>query len=121
MEKLLFTSESVSEGHPDKVCDQISDAILDAYLEVDPQSRVACETFVTTERVVVGGEIRSNGTVDVESIVRNVLREIGYTHKDLGIGADTCQVDVLLHNQSADIAQGVDEGENKAIGAGDQG
>lgn len=116
MEKFYFTSESVSEGHPDKVCDQISDAVLDAYLAQDPQSRVACETFVTTERVVVGGEITSTGVVDVEKLVRDTLRKIGYTHKDLGIGADTCQVDVLIHTQSPDIAMGVDRD-----GAGDQG
>lgn len=119
----LFTSESVSEGHPDKVADQISDAILDAYLAQDPNSRVACETFTTTETVVIGGEIRSKAKVNVEQIVRNTLREIGYTHADLGIGCDTCKVTNLLHEQSADIALGVDEETSQShdIGAGDQG
>lgn len=119
----LFTSESVSEGHPDKVCDQISDAILDAVLSQDSQSRVACECFITTQRVIVGGEIRTNATVDYEKIVRDKLREIGYTHEDLGINCDTCQVDILLHKQSQDIALGVDDTTNKEkqLGAGDQG
>lgn len=119
----LFTSESVSEGHPDKVCDQISDAILDACLAQDKNSRVACECFVTTERVIVGGEIRSAANVNYEQIVRDTLREIGYTHKDLGIGCDTCDVEILLHEQSCDIALGVDSetSESKEIGAGDQG
>ncbi len=124
MEELkLFTSESVSEGHPDKVCDQISDAILDAVLAQDPESRVACETFATTERIIVGGEIRTNAVVDYEAIVRNKLREIGYVDKELGIGADTCEVTILLHQQSQDIALGVDDTTNieKILGAGDQG
>ncbi|WP_423364191.1 methionine adenosyltransferase [Mycoplasma sp. P36-A1] len=119
----LFTSESVSEGHPDKVCDQISDAILDACLEQDPYSRVACETFATTGTIIVGGELRTNAKVDFEAIVRNKLREIGYTSEELGIGCDTCRVEILIHNQSSDIALGVDETTNtsKVIGAGDQG
>lgn len=104
----LFTSESVSEGHPDKVCDQISDAILDAVLSQDPNSRVACETFATTERIIVGGEIRTKAVVDYEKIVRDTLRGIGYVDKELGIGADTCEVTILLHEQSDDIAIGVD-------------
>lgn len=122
-ELLLFTSESVSEGHPDKLADQISDAILDACLAVDKRSRVACETYVTTERVIVGGEISTEAKLNVDEIVRNVIREIGYTHKDLGIGADTCEVTNLIHTQSPDIAQGVDADttRNKEIGAGDQG
>ena len=119
----LFTSESVSEGHPDKVCDQISDAILDAVLKQDSQSRVACECFATTQQVVVGGEIRTNAKVDYEKIVRDKLREIGYVHEDIGINCDTCKVDVLLHHQSSDIALGVDDETNseKTTGAGDQG
>lgn len=119
----LFTSESVSEGHPDKLADQISDAVLDACLAQDPLSRVACETFLTTETVIVGGEITTNAKIDVESIVRGVLKNVGYTHKDLGIGCDTCRVEVLLHSQSGDIALGVDETTNTTheIGAGDQG
>ena len=129
----LFTSESVSEGHPDKVCDQISDAILDELLRQDPNSRVACECFATTQQIVVGGEIRTNADVEdedgdlkkefFEKIVREKLKEIGYTHKDLGIGCDTCKVDILIHKQSPDIAQGVDEATNtqQQLGAGDQG
>ncbi len=119
----LFTSESVSEGHPDKVCDQISDAILDACLAQDENSRVACECFVTTERVIVGGEIRTKANINYEKIVRDTLREIGYTHKDLGIGCDSCEVEILIHEQSTDIALGVDSetSQSKEIGAGDQG
>lgn len=124
MEELrLFTSESVSEGHPDKVCDQISDAILDEVLKQDPNSRVACETFATTQQIIVGGEIRTQAKVDYEKVVRDTLREIGYIHEDLGINCDTCKVDILLHEQSPDIALGVDDTTNisKTIGAGDQG
>lgn len=119
----LFTSESVSEGHPDKVCDQISDAILDAVLAQDPHSRVACECFTTTQCVIVGGEIRTNAVVDYEQVVRDTLREIGYTHEDVGINCDTCRVEILLHKQSQDIALGVDDTTNKEkqLGAGDQG
>lgn len=115
----IFTSESVSEGHPDKICDQISDNILDAVLELDSDARVACETFITTQRVIVGGEIKTNAKVNYESIVRETLRKIGYTHESIGINCDTCVVDILLHEQSSDIAQGVDK--KGDIGAGDQG
>ena len=132
MEKLLFTSESVTEGHPDKICDQISDAILDAMLEQDPMSRVACETCTTTGLVVVMGEITSNAKVDIQNIVRDTVREIGYTRGKYGFDADTCAVMVALDKQSTDIAMGVDkaleakehtmsEEEIAAIGAGDQG
>jgi S-adenosylmethionine synthetase len=112
----LFTSESVSEGHPDKVCDQISDAVLDALLEQDKTSRVACETFVTTGLVLVGGEITTKGYIEVQEIVRNVIRDIGYTKAGVGFDADSCSVLSSIHSQSPDIAQGVDTG-----GAGDQG
>lgn len=123
MEELkLFTSESVSEGHPDKICDQISDAILDAVLKEDPDSRVACECFVTTQMVIVGGEIRTRANVNYEQVVRETLKEIGYIDEKLGIGYDTCAVQILLHEQSPDIAQGVDStSANVNIGAGDQG
>jgi S-adenosylmethionine synthetase len=112
----LFTSESVSEGHPDKVCDQISDAVLDALLAQDKTSRVACETFVTTGMVLVGGEITTKGYIEVQEIVRNVIRDIGYTKAGVGFDADSCSVLSSIHSQSPDIAQGVDTG-----GAGDQG
>ncbi|HOV99335.1 MAG TPA: methionine adenosyltransferase [Bacteroidota bacterium] len=113
----LFTSESVSEGHPDKVCDQISDAILDAYLAQDPNSRVACETFVTTGLVLVGGEITSTAkNINIQNIVRGVIRDIGYTQAGIGFDADSCSVLSAVHSQSPDIAQGVNTG-----GAGDQG
>ncbi|MAW59699.1 MAG: methionine adenosyltransferase [Planctomycetes bacterium] len=124
MERKLFTSESVSMGHPDKVADQVSDTILDACLREDPNSRVACETFVTTGTVVVGGEIRTETYVDVQREVREVLREIGYTHSGMGFEADGCGVHVLIHEQSSDIAQGVDAAADSAgqeTGAGDQG
>ncbi len=132
MEKLLFTSESVTEGHPDKMCDQISDAILDALLEKDPMSRVACETAVTTGLVMVMGEITTNAYVDIQKIVRDTVSEIGYTRAKYGFDATTCGVMVALDEQSQDIALGVDKAleakENKmtdeeieAIGAGDQG
>ena len=119
----LFTSESVSEGHPDKVCDQISDAILDAYLEQDPHSRVAVETFVTTGQVVVGGEVTSKAVINVDDIVRNTIKKIGYNVPGIGFDADSCGVLVAIHNQSADISQGVTEGEglHTEQGAGDQG
>ena len=116
MAKFSFTSESVSMGHPDKVSDQVSDGILDALLAEDPYSRVACETLCTTDFVLLAGEITSNANVDYEKIARDVIRDIGYTSKDIGFNADTCEVLVKLHQQSADIAQGVD-----AEGAGDQG
>lgn len=119
--KNLFTSESVSEGHPDKVSDQISDAILDAMLKDDPYSRVAVETLVTTGLAVVSGEVTTNAYVDVQEVVRGVIRDIGYTKASYRFDADSCGVLVAIHQQSADIAQGVDEGENKAQGAGDQG
>ncbi|MEM7452826.1 MAG: methionine adenosyltransferase [Planctomycetota bacterium] len=116
--KYLFTSESVSMGHPDKLADQISDAVLDAMLEHDPKSRVACETMVTTGLAVIAGEITSGGIdkVDVEKVVRDVMRRVGYTDPDTGIGCDDCEVIVRLDQQSPDIAMGVD-----ADGAGDQG
>ena len=120
---MLFTSESVSEGHPDKVADQISDAILDAYLEKDPDSRVACETLVTTDYCLVAGEVTSSGKVDLEKVVRDTICEIGYTDHNIGFDGQTCRVDVRIHPQSPDISQGVTEGEGmfKEQGAGDQG
>ena len=132
MGKILFTSESVTEGHPDKVCDAISDAILDALIEQDPMSRVACETCTTTGVVFVMGEITSNANIDYQKIVRDTIREIGYTKADYGFDADTCAVMIALDKQSTDIAMGVDkaleakedtmdEDELDAIGAGDQG
>ena len=119
----LFTSESVSMGHPDKLADQISDGILDAFLAQDPNSRVACETMVTTGVVIIAGEISSKGVVDYQEVVRNVIREVGYTDDHMGICADTCAVMVSVDKQSPDIAQGVDENSasGKEIGAGDQG
>lgn len=132
MDKLLFTSESVTEGHPDKMCDQISDAILDALMEQDPMSRVACETATTTGLVLVMGEITTKAYVDIQKIVRDTVREIGYTRGKYGFDADTCGVVTAIDEQSTDIAMGVDKAleakENKmtddeieAIGAGDQG
>lgn len=121
MVETLFTSESVTEGHPDKICDKISDSILDAMLTEDHKSRVACETFVTTGLVVVGGEITSNANVDFQQLVRSTIREIGYTDSKMGFDADTCAVMITLDKQSADIAQGVNEGKEKEQGAGDQG
>ena len=117
----IFTSESVSEGHPDKVCDRISDAVLDAFLTEDPESRVACETFATTDRVVIGGEVRGPGSVirNVEEIARNCVHDIGYEQE--GFHWANMKVDSYLHAQSAHIAQGVDAGGNKDEGAGDQG
>ena len=132
MEKFLFTSESVTEGHPDKICDQISDAILDAIMEADPNSRVACETATTTGLVLVMGEITTNAYVDIQKIVRETVREIGYTRGKFGFDADNCAVITAIDEQSADIAMGVNkaleakenrmsEEEIEAIGAGDQG
>ena len=121
MARSLFTSESVSKGHPDKVADQISDAILDALLEQDPKSRVACETMVTTGQVIVAGEITTTGFVDANDIVRRTIREIGYTEAGIGFDADSCGVMVAIHKQSPDIAMGVDESKNHEQGAGDQG
>jgi len=112
----LFTSESVSEGHPDKVCDQISDAILDAILEQDRMSRVACEAFVTTGLALVGGEITTQAYIEVQEVVRQVITDIGYTKAGVGFDAESCSVISAIHSQSRDIAQGVDTG-----GAGDQG
>ena len=132
MDKVLFTSESVTEGHPDKICDQISDAILDALLEQDPMSRVACETATTTGLVMVMGEITTKAYVDIQKIVRETIREIGYTRGKYGFDADTCGVITTIDEQSSDIAMGVDKAleakennmtdeEIDAIGAGDQG
>lgn len=118
MEKNLFTSESVSEGHPDKLCDQISDAILDECLRQDKYSRVACECFVTTNLLVIGGEITTNAKVDYEAVARDVMRRIGYTSEDLGIDADTCEIKVVMDTQSSDIALGTNV---EVGGAGDQG
>lgn len=118
MEKNLFTSESVSEGHPDKLCDQISDAILDECLKQDKYSRVACECFTTTNLLVIGGEITTNAEVDYEAVARDVMRKIGYTAEDLGIDADTCEIKVVLDTQSSDIALGTNV---EVGGAGDQG
>lgn len=131
-EKRLFTSESVTEGHPDKMCDAISDAVLDALLKQDPMSRVACETATTTGLVMVMGEITSNAYVDIQKVVRDTIREIGYTRGEYGFDADTCGIIAVLDEQSADIAMGVDKAlearentmsddEIEAIGAGDQG
>ena len=132
MEKILFTSESVTEGHPDKVCDSISDAILDAMMAQDPMSRVACETATTTGLVLVMGEITTKANVDIQKIVRDTIREIGYDNADYGFDADTCAVITSLDKQSTDIAMGVDkaleqkedsmnEDELDSIGEGDQG
>ena len=132
MEKILFTSESVTEGHPDKVCDSISDAILDAMMAQDPMSRVACETATTTGLALVMGEITTKANVDIQKIVRDTIREIGYDNADYGFDADTCAVITSLDKQSTDIAMGVDkaleqkeddmnEDELDSIGAGDQG
>ena len=119
----IFTSESVSEGHPDKVCDQISDAILDSYLAQDPNSRVACETLIKNNTVIVAGEITSNGTPNIEEVIRNTVNEIGYDHDDLGFNGNNCEIQNLISKQSLDIAQGVNEGEGEDLdqGAGDQG
>ena len=129
MSKILFTSESVTEGHPDKICDQISDAILDALLAQDPMSRVACETAITTGLVLVMGEVTTTAQVDLQNIIRNTIREIGYDASEKGFDANTCGVMVALDKQSADIAMGVDkaleakltDSQIEAIGAGDQG
>lgn len=132
MRKILYTSESVTEGHPDKVCDAISDSILDALVTIDPMSRVACETCTTTDFVMVMGEITTKANIDVEKIVRDTIAEIGYTKEEYGFNANTCKVVVMLDKQSTDIAMGVDKAleikgqeitqiENTVIGAGDQG
>lgn len=117
----LFSSESVAEGHPDKVADQISDAVLDAMLKDDPKSRVACETLVTTGMALVAGEVTTQTYVDIPELVRNTIRDIGYTHASMGFDADTCAVITTLDKQSPDIAMGVDENEDHEQGAGDQG
>jgi len=109
----LFTSESVTSGHPDKISDQISDAVLDEALRQDPDSRVACETFVTTDFVLIGGEVKTKAKLDVEGIVRNVVRDIGYVDDRIGFNYRTCRIMDMLHEQSPDISQGVTEGENK--------
>ncbi len=122
-EKFIFTSESVSEGHPDKVADQVSDSILDAILAQDPKARVACETLVTTGMAVIAGEITTNAVINYSEIARQTIREIGYTDSEMGFDADTCAVLVSVDRQSPDISQGVSEGEglHKEQGAGDQG
>ena len=117
----LFTSESVSEGHPDKVCDQIADTILDECLKVDPLSRVACEVFVTTDYCLIGGEITSKARPNYEQIARDVIRDIGYTKDEYGFNADTVKIDVKVKEQSPDIAMGVDAKKPEEVGAGDQG
>lgn len=117
----LFTSESVSEGHPDKIADQISDAVLDAILTQDPKARVACETFVKTGMVLVGGEVTTSAWVDIEEITRKTVKEIGYTHSDMGFDADSCAVLNAIGKQSPDINQGVDRNSPEEQGAGDQG
>ena len=117
----LFTSESVSEGHPDKVCDQISDAILDAVLSLDSKARVACETFAMKDHIIITGEITSKKHPDYAKIARNVLKRIGYTSEEIGINCETCRVDVLLNTQSPDIAMGVNRKDKYTQGAGDQG
>ncbi|TFH31165.1 MAG: methionine adenosyltransferase [Promethearchaeota archaeon] len=119
--KYLFSSESVSEGHPDKICDQISDAFLDAVLEQDPDGHVACETYVTTGMVLIGGEITTNAYVDIQTLVRRVITEIGYTDSHMGFEANSVAVLNTIHDQSPDIAQGVIETEDHEQGSGDQG
>src|SRR6056297_3929093 len=117
----LFTSESVSEGHPDKVADQISDTLLDNFLAFDPESKVACETLVTTGQVVLAGEVRSNTYLDVQQIARDVINDIGYTKGAYKFSGDSCGVISLIHEQSQDIYQGVDKTSKEEQGAGDQG
>jgi S-adenosylmethionine synthetase len=121
MAKHLFTSESVSEGHPDKIADQISDAVLDAILEQDPKARVACETYVKTGMVMVGGEITTSAWVDIEEITRETIREIGYVNSEMGFDANSCAVLSAIGKQSPDINQGVDREDPRELGAGDQG
>ena len=117
----FFTSESVSEGHPDKVSDQISDAILDNYLALDPESKVACETLVTTNKVIVAGEIKSKATINIEKIIRETIKKIGYTDSKIKFSADECEVSCLIHSQSEDINRGVEKSDKINQGAGDQG
>src|SRR4029077_13466026 len=121
LKDFFFTSESVSEGHPDKMCDQISDAILDALITKDPQSRVACETLAKTGMVVVAGEITTQALISYPDVVRTVVRNIGYVSSEMGFDAETCAVLVALDRQSPDIAMGVDSASDKEQGAGDQG
>ncbi|HCU65354.1 MAG TPA: methionine adenosyltransferase [Rheinheimera sp.] len=121
MAQHIFTSESVSEGHPDKIADQISDAVLDAILEQDPKARVACETFVKTGMVLVGGEITTSAWVDIEELTRSTIRDIGYVHSDMGFDANSCAVLSAIGKQSPDINQGVDKKDPRDQGAGDQG
>ncbi|MDH3521892.1 MAG: methionine adenosyltransferase, partial [Myxococcales bacterium] len=123
MKSQLFTSESVSMGHPDKMCDQISDAVLDAMLSEDARSRVACETLTTTGLVMLAGEVTTEAKLDLAALVRGVVRDIGYTSSEMGFDADTCAVNIAIGRQSPDISQGVSEGEglHKEQGAGDQG
>lgn len=121
MAKHLFTSESVSEGHPDKIADQISDAVLDAILAQDPKARVACETYVKTGMVMVGGEVTTSAWVDIEDLTRKTIREIGYIHSDMGFDADSCAILNTIGKQSPDINQGVDRSDPREQGAGDQG
>ncbi len=121
MAQHIFTSESVSEGHPDKIADQISDAVLDAILEQDPKARVACETFVKTGMVLVGGEITTSAWVDIEELTRSTIRQIGYVHSDMGFDANSCAVLSAIGKQSPDINQGVDKKDPHEQGAGDQG
>ncbi|HXI09697.1 MAG TPA: methionine adenosyltransferase, partial [Thermodesulfobacteriota bacterium] len=121
MREYLFTSESVTEGHPDKVAVQVSDAVLDAILKEDPRSRVACETLVTTGLALIAGEITTNAQVNYQDVVRETIRDIGYTDASMGFDYKTCAVMVALDRQSPDIAMGVDSSEAKEQGAGDQG
>ena len=132
MKNLIFTSESVTEGHPDKICDQVSDAVLDELLKQDPMSRVACEVAITTGLVLVMGEVTTKGFVDIQKVVRETIKNIGYDRSEYGFDANTCGVIVALDEQSSDIAMGVDKsleakeeaiekGQASTIGAGDQG
>jgi S-adenosylmethionine synthetase len=121
LKDFVFTSESVSEGHPDKVADQISDAVLDAIFEQDPKARVACETMVNTGMVILSGEITTSAWVDMQDVVRQTVKRIGYNHSDMGFDWESCAVITSIDKQSADIAQGVDEFEEHEQGAGDQG
>ena len=122
MERRLFTSESVTEGHPDKICDKISDSVLDAIMAQDPMGRVACETTVATDFILIMGEVTTTADIDYEKIARDTVREIGYTDRTIGFDCDTCEVKVLMNTQSPDIAQGVDKAaDDDSTGAGDQG
>ena len=119
--KNLFTSESVSEGHPDKLSDQISDGLLDNILAFDNNSKVAIETFVTTDRVIVGGEIKTKAVIDYEKIIRNIIKEVGYDKEEYKFDFNSCKISNYIHSQSSDINQGVDRDSKKKQGAGDQG